>query len=184
MRSVCVYCGSREGGRREYREASTDMGRLLAERQLRLVYGGGAVGLMGSLADAALTHGGEVIGVIPEALATREIAHGRLTELRVVPSMHARKALMADLSDAFIGLPGGLGTFEELLEILTWTQLGIHQKPLGLVNIGGYFDPLVALLDHAVAEGFATPFDPELIVTGSNPETVLAQILGKDGQAR
>jgi uncharacterized protein (TIGR00730 family) len=154
LRSVCVFCGSSVGVRPEYAQAAEEMGRLFAERQIRIVYGGGNVGLMGELANAALAAGGQVIGVIPQMLVDRELAHTGLTELRIVLSMHERKALMAELSDAFIALPGGLGTFEELFEVLTWAQLGIHNKPCGCLNVLGYFDALLALLNQAVAEGF------------------------------
>jgi uncharacterized protein (TIGR00730 family) len=154
LRSVCVFCGSSVGVRPEFAQAAEEMGRLLAERQIRVVYGGGNVGLMGALANAALAAGGQVIGVIPQMLVDRELAHTGLTELRIVLSMHERKALMAELSDAFIALPGGLGTFEELFEVLTWAQLGIHNKPCGCLNVLAYFDALLALLNQAIAEGF------------------------------
>ncbi len=154
MRRVCVYCGSNFGSRPVYREAAERLGRLLAGRDIGVVYGGGKVGLMGAVADAALDAGGEVVGVIPQALNAREIAHAGVTELRVVSSMHERKLTMAELSDAFIALPGGIGTLEELVEVYTWTQLGLHAKPLGLLDVDGYYDHLGAFLDHAVAEGF------------------------------
>lgn len=154
MKRICVFCGSSAGNRPEYREAARQMGEALARRGIGLVYGGGRVGLMGALADGALAAGGEVIGVIPEALLRWEVGHLGLTELRVVDSMHTRKATMAELSDAFIGLPGGFGTLEELCEVLTWAQLGIHPKPCGLLNVAGFFDPLLTLFDHAVSEGF------------------------------
>jgi uncharacterized protein (TIGR00730 family) len=154
LHSVCVFCGSSVGVRPEFAQAAEEMGRLLAERQIRVVYGGGNVGLMGALANAALAAGGQVIGVIPQMLVDRELAHTGLTELRIVLSMHERKALMAELSDAFIALPGGLGTFEELFEVLTWAQLGIHNKPCGCLNVLAYFDALLALLNQAIAEGF------------------------------
>jgi uncharacterized protein (TIGR00730 family) len=154
IRTLCVFCGSSVGNRPEYAVAAVEVGRLLAQRGIRLVYGAGNVGLMGILADAALAAGGEVIGVIPQMLVDRELAHRGLTDLRIVGTMHERKALMAELSDAFLALPGGLGTFEELCEALTWSQLGIHAKPCGALNVGGYFDHLGALLDPAVQEGF------------------------------
>lgn len=154
MQSLCVFCGANFGTRPEYADAARAVGRLLAERRIRLVYGAGNVGLMGALADACLAAGGEVIGVIPYALVRHEVAHRGLTELRVVNSMHERKAMMADLSDAFMALPGGLGTFEELFEVWTWAQLGLHQKPLGLLNVESYFDPLVAMTHHGMEEGF------------------------------
>ena len=154
MRRICVFCGSNTGLRPEYVQAAVGIGELLARRSIGLVYGGGKLGLMGALADAALAAGGQVIGVLPQAMARQERAHTGLTELRVVASMHERKATMAALADAFIALPGGYGTFEEFCEVLTWTQLGLHAKPCGVLNVGGYFDHLLALFDHAAAEGF------------------------------
>ena len=156
LRSLCVFCGSSIGNRPEYAATASELGRLLADRGIRLVYGGGNVGLMGVLADAALDGGGQVVGVIPEHLMAKELGHGQVSELRVVGSMHERKALMADLSDAFVALPGGVGTLEELFEVYTWNQLGLHAKPLGLFNVRGYFDGLARFLDHAVAERFVT----------------------------
>ena len=154
MKSVCVFCGSNTGAGTGYLEAARHLGRILGERQLRLVYGGAAVGLMGALADAALAAGGIVVGVIPEALVEREIAHSGLTELHAVASMHERKARMADLADAFIALPGGAGTLEEFFEIWTWGQLGHHRKPVGLLNVDGFFDSLLSFLDHQRRENF------------------------------
>lgn len=154
MSRVCVFCGSSAGGRPEYAGAARALALALADRGLGLVYGGGSVGLMGALADAALARGVDVIGVIPRPLASREFAHAGVPDLRVVDSMHERKALMASLVDAFVALPGGLGTFEETLEILTWAQLGIHRKPVGLLNVVGYYDGLLRMLWHAVREGF------------------------------
>lgn len=176
MNRVCVFCGSSPGASATYGGAARTLGRLLAERDLTLVYGGGSVGLMGVLADAALASGGRVIGVIPDALATREVAHQRLTEMRVVPSMHARKALMAELSDAFVGLPGGFGTFEELLEIITWGQLGIHSKPVGVLNIAGYYEGLIRLVDHAISEGFIAPGNRDLFLVADQPEALLDRL--------
>ena len=154
MKRVCVFCGSNPGNDPAYEAATAALGRLIAGRGLGLVYGGSNVGLMGTLADAALAGGGEVIGVIPRSLVDREVAHRGLTDLRVVDTMHQRKALMADLADGFIATPGGYGTLDELCEILTWAQLGIHTKSLGLLNVLGYWDPFLAFLDHAVAAGF------------------------------
>jgi uncharacterized protein (TIGR00730 family) len=171
-----VFCGSSEGRDPRYREAALAVGRGLARRGLGLVYGGGGIGLMRVLADAALDQGGSVIGVIPHGLAAREVAHRRVTEMRVVPSMHARKALMAELADSFLTLPGGFGTFEELFESVTWAQLGIHRKPLGLLNVAGYFDHLVRLLDHAVAEGFVPAASLKLVVVGEEPEALLDRL--------
>jgi uncharacterized protein (TIGR00730 family) len=156
LRSICVFCGSSTGRRPAYAAAADEVGRTLAERDIRLVYGGGNVGLMGRVADAARAAGGEVIGVIPRQLADFELAHGGLTDLRIVGSMHERKAMMAELSDGFITLPGGCGTFEEFCEILTWSQLGLNPKPCGIYNVEGYFDPLLAMLDRGVEEGFFT----------------------------
>lgn len=154
MKRVCVFAGSSIGYRPVYRNGAEDLGRALAARGIGLVYGGACVGLMGALADAALAEGGEVIGVIPSALVAKEVAHPRLTDLRVVSSMHERKATMAELADAFVAMPGGWGTWEEFLEILTWGQLGLHRKACGLLNVSGYFDPLLAFVAHSVSEGF------------------------------
>jgi uncharacterized protein (TIGR00730 family) len=149
------------------------MGALIAKRGLGLVYGGGNVGLMGVVADSVLKNGGEVIGVIPQALADREIAHAGVTDLRVVDSMHTRKAMMADLSDAFVAMPGGVGTFEEFFEVVTWTQLGLHRKPCGLLNVNGFYTPLAAFIDQAVSEGFIRPIHRAAIVVDSDPERLL-----------
>ena len=173
LRSICVFCGSNVGSRPEYAAAAEAVGQLLAERGIRVVYGAGDVGLMGVLADAALAAGGQVIGVIPQMLVDMELAHRGLTELRIVRSMHERKALMAELSDAFLAMPGGVGTFEELFEVLTWAQLGIHHKPCGCLNIAGYFDPLSALLDHAVSEGFVRPQHRRLLISSNEPAELL-----------
>src|SRR5436190_14717702 len=154
IRRLCVFCGSNRGVAPEFAAAATATGRLLAAEGIALVYGGGRVGLMGVVADAALGAGGRVIGVIPQALATKEIAHDGLSELYVVPGMHERKALMATKSSAFLTLPGGIGTFEEFFEILSWAALGLHRKPIGVLNIDGFFDPLIALLDHGIAQRF------------------------------
>jgi len=173
MKRVCVYCGSSTGNKKIYREMAEAMGALLARRRIGLVYGGGNVGLMGVVANAALAGGGEVIGVIPRSLADREIAHAGVTDLRVVDSMHTRKALMADLSDAFIAMPGGVGTFEEFFEAVTWTQLGVHRKPCGLLNVGGFYSPLAAFIDQAVTEGFIKPIHRAMIVVDDDPERLL-----------
>ena len=173
MKRVCVYCGSSLGNNPIYREMAEEMGALLARRGIGLVYGGGNVGLMGIVADAAIAGGGEVIGVIPHSLATREIAHAGVSDLRVVDSMHTRKAMMADLSDAFIAMPGGVGTFEEFFEAVTWTQLGLHRKPCGLLNVGGFYTPLAAFIDQAVTEGFIKPIHRDIIVVDDNPERLL-----------
>jgi uncharacterized protein (TIGR00730 family) len=173
LRSICVFCGSSTGNRQEYVAAAADFGRLLGERRIRLVYGAGNVGLMGVLADAALAAGGEVIGVIPQMLVDRELAHRGITDLRIVTSMHERKALMAELSDGFVALPGGLGTFEELCEVLTWVQLGIHRKPCGCLNVMGYFDSLARMFDHAVTEGFLRSEQRRLFISSNEPNALL-----------
>jgi len=154
LRRVCVYCGSSPGGRPQYAAAAAELGQAIAARGLALVYGGASVGLMGVLADAALAAGGRVVGVIPQLLSTRELAHAGLTEQHVVTSMHERKSKMAELSDLFVALPGGIGTLDELFEMWTWSQLGLHAKPCALLNIDGYYDALIAFLDHARSEGF------------------------------
>src|SRR5262245_37272451 len=176
VRSLCVFCGSSVGARSEYAAAAIATGRLLAERGIRIVYGAGNVGLMGVLADAALSAGGQVIGVIPQLLVDKELAHRGLTELRIVGSMHERKAVMAELSDGFVALPGGLGTLEELCEILTWAQLGIHHKPVGCLNVLGYFDPLFQLLDRAASEQFFRPQHRGLLLAADTPEQLLSLI--------
>ena len=173
MRAICVFCGSREGARPSYAEAARRVGETLARRGIVMVYGGGRVGLMGAVADAALEEGGEVVGVMPEALLAKEIAHEGLTKLHVVGSMHERKRLMADLSDGFVTLPGGYGTFEEFLEVLSWAQLGIHEKPCGLLDVDGYYDPFVALFDEAVEEGFLHSDHRSLVLMEKDPELLL-----------
>jgi uncharacterized protein (TIGR00730 family) len=173
MRSLCVFCGSSTGTQREYADAARAMGRTLAARGIRLVYGGGHVGLMGVLADATLASGGDVVGVITEGLQLREVGHRGLPDLRVVPSMHERKALMATMSEAFVALPGGAGTLDEFFEAWTWTQLGIHRKPVGILNTAGYFDPLLAFLNRAVAEHFIRADHRDLIVVTSNPDELI-----------
>jgi uncharacterized protein (TIGR00730 family) len=176
VRRVCVYAGSNPGNDLIYAQAARELADLLAERGIGLVYGGGRVGLMGVLADTALAAGGEVIGVMPQALVDREIAHEGLTELRVVASMHERKALMAELSDAFVAVPGGIGTLEELIEIYTWSQLGIHAKPCGVLNVDGYYDHLAAFLDHAVAVGFLKPEHRAVLSVASEPGELLERL--------
>jgi hypothetical protein len=173
MKRICVFCGSSAGNRPEYRAAAEEMGTELARRDIGLVYGGGNVGLMGVLADAVLNAGGEAQGVIPEHLMAREIGHNGLTKLHVVRSMHERKALMADLSDAFIALPGGFGTLEEFCEVVTWTQLGLHAKPCGILNVVGYYTPLLAMLDHAVQERFLKPENRGLVLARESPSELL-----------
>ena len=176
MNRVCVFCGSSPGARPEYTETAHDLGSLLVERGLGLVVGGADVGLMGRLADAVMSEGGEAIGVIPQALVDREIAHLGLSDLRVVGSLHERKATMAELSDAFIALPGGLGTLEELFEVYTWSQLGLHAKPCALLNVAGYFDALAGFLDHAVAERFVTEHHRRTLIVEEDPRALLDRL--------
>ena len=171
--SVCVFSGSSPGARPSYTEAAAALGRDLAGRGTRVVYGGASVGLMGTVADAALAAGGEVVGVIPQHLVDREVAHDGLTELHVTGSMHERKALMADLADGFVALPGGLGTLEELAEVLTWSQLGLQSKPCGLLDVEGFFDPLLAFLDHTVAERFVSTEHRALVLAADRPDALL-----------
>jgi uncharacterized protein (TIGR00730 family) len=176
MRRVCVYAGSNPGSDPAYADAARALAHLLAERGIGLVYGGGKVGLMGVLADTALAAGGHVIGVMPQALVDREIGHRGLTELRIVASMHDRKALMADLSDAFVAIPGGIGTLEELVEVYTWSQLGIHDKACGVLNVRGYYDALAAFLDHAVEEGFLRSQHRDVLSVAADPGELLDRL--------
>lgn len=176
MERICVFCGSSPGADPAYAEAAADLGRLLAGRGLTLVYGGGHVGLMGVLADAALAAGGRVTGVIPEALAAKELAHGGLTELVVVGSMHERKALMSELSDAFIALPGGIGTLEEWFEVWTWSQLGFQPKPCGMLNVAGYYGHLLAFLDHMTAERFLSPPHRSMAIVEDRADRLLDRL--------
>ncbi|MEP6538432.1 MAG: TIGR00730 family Rossman fold protein [Bryobacteraceae bacterium] len=177
MKRICVFCGSSLGARPVYAAAARALGSLLAARGIGLVYGGAKVGLMGSLADAAIAAGGKVIGVMPELLVRKEVAHGGLKELHVVKSMHERKAMMADLSDGFIALPGGFGTFEEFCEVLTWAQLGLHSKPCGILNVGGYFDSLLQLFDQSVAEEFLRPAHRAMVVAEEEPGTLVDRLM-------
>jgi len=174
---ICVFCGSSPGARPAYAAAAATLARLLAARGIGIVYGGGRVGLMGALADAALEAGGEVIGVMPRSLVAKDVAHARLSDLRVAGSMHERKALMAELSGAFIALPGGYGTFEEFCEALTWTQLGLQRKACGILNVEGYYDPLLALFDRAVAERFLKPVHRAMAISDSDPESLIVRLL-------
>jgi uncharacterized protein (TIGR00730 family) len=173
MKRICVYCGSNPGRQPVYREAAAELGKALVERDIALVYGGASIGVMGAVADAVLAHGGEVIGIIPQSLATREVAHNNLSELIVVTSMHERKAMMAELSDGFVALPGGWGTFEEIFEALTWAQLGIHEKPCGLLNIAGYYDHLGLFLQHAMDESFVREAYKPMIIMENEPVALL-----------
>jgi uncharacterized protein (TIGR00730 family) len=177
MQTVCVFCGSRSGGSAQYANAARDFGTALARRGLGLVYGGGHVGLMGILADAVLAGGRPVVGVIPRSLADKELAHRGLSELIVVESMHDRKAAMADRADAFVALPGGYGTGDELFEMLTWAQLGMHRKSIGLLNVAAFFDPLLAWLDHMVREDFLKPTHRRLVRVAADGEGLLDLLL-------
>ncbi|MFN0198662.1 MAG: TIGR00730 family Rossman fold protein [Planctomycetaceae bacterium] len=176
MKRICVYCGSQVGKDPIYRQGAAELGRLMVQHGIGMVYGGGSIGLMGVIADAMLAEGGEVIGVIPDALATKELVHPGVKDMRHVRTMHDRKALMSQLADAFIALPGGYGTFEELLEAITWNQLGLQRKNIGLLNIGGYFDPLVRFVDHAVQEGFIKKSQRELFLVEERPELMLERL--------
>ncbi|HQR31788.1 MAG TPA: TIGR00730 family Rossman fold protein [Blastocatellia bacterium] len=175
IKRICVFCGSSSGNQKIYADKARELGQSMADKGIGLVYGAGGIGLMGTVADAVLKARGEVIGIIPYALATKERAHPA-ANMRVVNTMHERKALMADLSDAFIALPGGFGTFEELLETITWGQLGIHQKPIGLLNVAGYYDPLLAMIDRGVEEGFILPRYRNLMVADSEVELLLERL--------
>ena len=173
LRRVCVFCGSSTGASRAYRGAAERLAGELVARGIGLVFGGGCVGLMGIVADAVLAAGGHAIGVIPHAMVAREIAHRGLPDLRIVASMHERKAMMAELSDAFIALPGGYGTFEEFCEVVTWTQLGLHRKRCGLLNVGGFYDPLLAQFDRAMVDGFLKPSNRGLVAADTDPARLL-----------
>jgi uncharacterized protein (TIGR00730 family) len=173
IRRVCVFCGSNTGKDPVYRKAAEALGKTLVRRELQLVYGGGSVGLMGVLADTVLEAGGSVTGIIPRALERREVAHAGLTTMHVVDDMHTRKAKMEELADAFIALPGGYGTLEELFEVVTWAQLGLHKKPVGMLNPAGYFDGLLGCIDSAVVEGFIKPEHRRLLVVGAEPDALL-----------
>lgn len=176
LRRICVFCGSSAGEDSQYLEAAGEMAALLAARGIELVYGGSRLGMMGRLADTMLEEGGRVVGIIPRALVDREVAHHTLTDLRVVGSMHERKALMEELSDAFVALPGGLGTLEELCEILTWGQLGLHGKPCGVLDAGGYYQPLIRFLDHMVREGFLGRAHRSMLLVERRPEPLLERM--------
>lgn len=178
MARICVYCGSNTGVRREYTTAAHELANELHARRFGLVYGGADKGIMGVIANAVLAKGGEAIGVIPEALVQKEIAHPGLTALHIVATMHERKSMMAELSDGFIAMPGGFGTLEEIVEILTWGQLQFHAKPCGLLNVDGYFDHLLAYLDHAVAEGFLRPENRRMLLCDETPRGLLQQFDG------
>ena len=176
MKRICVYCGSSYGKLPAYTEAAKALGKALTDRGIGLVYGGASVGIMGVVADAVLESGGEVVGVIPQAIADKEIAHTGLTELKVVPNMHERKAMMADYSDGFIALPGGLGTMEELFEVWTWAQLGFHDKPCGLLNVAGYYDHLNAFISHAVDQEYVKAAHQEALLVSTEPNGLIEQM--------
>ncbi|HUJ14514.1 MAG TPA: TIGR00730 family Rossman fold protein, partial [Thermoanaerobaculia bacterium] len=171
---ICVFCGANSGANPSYASAAKSFGSLLASRGIGIVYGGGSVGLMGALADAALTAGGEVTGVIPRALWEREVGHRALTQIHIVETMHERKAMMSQLSDAFVALPGGLGTLEEIFEVWTWGQLGLHRKPCGFLNVNDYFSPLIAFIDRGVESGFVRPQHRAMAIVESDPDRLLA----------
>lgn len=183
MTRLCVFCGSSAGISPDFLEAARALGQTLAESGIELVYGGASVGLMGAVADAALAAGGRVVGVIPEALVSRELAHRGLSELHVTPSMHARKAMMADLSDGFVALPGGIGTFEELFEIWTWGQLGDHAKPIGLLDVAGFYRPLLAFLDGVVAAGFLRAEHRAMVQVADTPAALLERMQAAPARA-
>lgn len=177
MKKLSVFCGSNKGSNPEFEAAAISLGRELARRDIELVFGGGKVGLMGMIADTVLREGGRVTGVIPKGLMAREVGHQGLTELVVVATMHERKATMARMSDGFIALPGGIGTFEELFEIWTWAQLGMHRKPIGVLNIGGYYDQLIGFVDHAVRNEFLKPSNRKMVLVDSVPERMLDRFM-------
>lgn len=172
MKSICVFCGSNYGNDMEYRQAARELGKFLANKKISLIYGGGKAGLMGEIADAVLSHKGHVIGIIPKFLKDKELAHENISELFIVDTMHTRKAKMYELADGFIVMPGGYGTYEELFEVLSWLQIGIHNKPIGLLNVNGFFDPLIKMLEHTVDKGFAKPENLKLIISADNVATL------------
>ena len=182
MKAIAVYCGANPGGSPIYADAARALGRALVERNVALVYGGGHVGLMGIIADEVMGLGGEVSGVIPQQLMDRELAHPGLTRLFVVKDMHERKAMMAQLSDGFIAMPGGMGTLEELFEMLTWSQLGIHAKPIGVLNVGGFYDQLVGFMRHALGEAFIRPEHAGLMMVEADPQALVARLMGAPGR--
>lgn len=182
--TVCVYCGSRNGSSPAFRAAAQALGRLIGERGWRLVYGGGNVGLMGATADAALTAGAKVVGVIPERLLHLEVGHRELTELHVVPTMHERKRLMAEMADVFIAMPGGIGTFEELFEVWTWRHLGYHDQPIGLLNVEGFYDPLLAFMRHTLHAGFIDASQQAMLTAHDDPATLLDRLAAEAGRAQ
>ena len=176
MLSICIFCGSSAGRNSAYRRAAVDLGQLLAEKSLNLVYGGGNIGLMGEIAQSVINNGGKAIGVIPQFLVEKELVYNKLTEVRVVDTMHERKAIMAKLADAFLAMPGGFGTLEETVEVLTWAQLGLHRKPIGLLNIEGYYDYLNDFFDHMVAEGFLMQEYKDMVLIKKDPVAMLESL--------
>jgi len=183
LSSICVYCGSSRGRVDAYSDAARLLAQAMVERGIRLIYGGASVGIMGVVADEVLRLGGEAVGVIPEALMRKELAHTKLTALHVTPSMHARKTLMAELADGFVALPGGIGTLEEIFEIWTWAQLGLHHRPCGALNVSGYFDALIAFLDHATGEQFVRSEHRHMLVVESEPNALLDGLAAYEGPA-
>ncbi|WP_447969090.1 LOG family protein [Nitrospira sp. M1] len=181
MKRLCVFCGSTTGSQTAYEQTTRQLGQLLVQHGIGLVYGGGNIGLMGVIAETVLKEGGEVIGIIPAALAEKELAFQEVTDLRIVQTMHERKALMEQLSNGFIALPGGYGTLEEICEMVTWAQLGIHHKPCGILNVEGFYDPLLAFMDHQVQEGFVTSVNRSLIIKAEDPRQLLDQMNEKAG---
>ena len=177
MKTICVFCGSSLGARPEYFKAANALGMSLLNRNIRLVYGGARIGIMGQIASTMLENGGQVIGVIPRELVKKEVAHKYLTELHITDTMHERKTIMSDLSDGFIALPGGLGTLEEILEMLTWAQLGIHRKPCGLLNVADYFNGLLTFLDHSVKEHFIEPVNRSMLLVDNDPDSLLSKFM-------
>lgn len=173
LKSICVFCGSKSGNDQQYQQSAIELGRLMAQQKITLVYGGGSIGLMGVIADAVLESGGQVIGVIPRQLATRELIHPGVTEMHVVEDMHTRKAKMSECSDAFIAMPGGFGTLEELFEVVSWVQLGIHSKPMGLLNTSGFYDPLLNMIEHCIETEFIKQKYRDLIIADESPSTLI-----------
>jgi len=176
IQSICIFCGSNFGNDPEYRRAARDLGKFLADRGISMVYGGGKAGLMGEIADAVLRNQGRVIGIIPEFLRKKELAHEGVSELFITDTMHDRKAKMHELADGYIALPGGYGTYEEIFEALSWLQIGMHKKPIGLFNVNGFFDPLIRMLEHTVEKGFAKPENLELLITAGDAETLFRRM--------
>lgn len=176
MKRIAVFCGASSGSNSIYKESATHVGQVLAQQQIELVYGGASIGIMGAVADSILAAGGKAIGVLPSFFTNREVAHEHLTQMIIVETMHERKMTMHDLSDGIIALPGGFGTMEELFEILTWGQLGLHQKPMGLLNVNGFYDPLIRMMDHMVSEGFLMEINRKMVLISDDIEALLVQM--------